>query len=189
MDVYRREDGAICKAILFMGSNEDVMENRFEVMDYLIQADLKPEWVAEETTDEWIENEAGDDYVLLVIPEHIKLGASEDEVKVGDYVVLRADDIYVMDGQTFDAVWERVFGDSPELTSGVTTRVKFADICKNCGKSIANFDTEGIVYDTFRHSEGVNKNMNPCSIWDTAGKDGFVAEPRPGNTSEEKNND
>lgn len=189
MDLYRRDDGAICKAIQFMGSTEDFMENRFEVMDYLLKADLRPEWVAEEVTDEWVENEAGDDYEQVVIPEHFKLWMSEDEVKVGDYVVLRADDTYVMDGQMFEAIWERVFDDSPELTAGESTRVKLADICKNCGKSIANFDTDGNIFDDFRHSEGINKNLIACSIWDTLGKEGFKAEPRPGNTPKEITND
>lgn len=189
MDLYRRDDGAICKAIQFMGSTEDAMENRFEVMDHLVQADLRPEWVAEEVTDEWVENEAGDDYEQVVIPEHFKLWMSEDEVKVGDYVVLRANDTYVMDGQMFEAIWERVFGDSPELTTGESTRVKFADICKNCGKSIVNFDVKGVVFDGYRHSQGINIGKIECSLWDTNGEDGFIAEPRPGNTPKEITND
>lgn len=183
MRLYSREDGAVCKALKFEGD----MENRFEVMDLLIKANLLPMWYAEVESDEWVENEEGTDFIHPVIPEHITTQASDEEVKVGDYVVVRDEDTYIMDGQMFEAIWSDVFGETPAL--GESARVKIADICKNCGKAIANFDTDGNFHDELRHSEGVNNGSVECSIFDTEGEEGYVAERRPGNTPKEITND
>lgn len=112
MNYYRREDGAICKAIQWNGGDAEIKEHLFEVMDLLAHADLQPSYRAEEITDEWQENEAGDDYEQVVIPQHIKLGAGDDEMQVGDYVVERDGDTYIMGGPTFEAIWSLAVTDA-----------------------------------------------------------------------------
>lgn len=174
MYTYKREDGAVCTAMQFMGSTEDFMENRFHALDLLIKANLQPTWHAEEESDEWVENEEGDDYIHPIIPEHITLAANHDELKVGDYIVIRDDTTYIMDGQMFEAIW----GDPVE--EPIPAAVRTADICINCGRQIANFDREGRVFRNFRHTSGPNTGAE-CSIFDTNGEDGFFAAPRKGN--------
>jgi hypothetical protein len=177
---FKRDDGTTCEALQFMGSNEDVMENRFEVLDILIKADLMPVWVAEAESEEWVENEEGDDYIHPIIPEHILVGASKDEVKVGDYIVIRDGDTYVQDGQIFESVWEMV-------SAGYETvgPVKKADVCKNCGRNIANFDIHGNVFDVFYHTSGEYKSFNGCAPHDVNDAYTYHAEPRTGNTPKE----
>lgn len=105
MRFYRREDGTICKALQFMGGTDELKDHLFEVMDILAKANLEPLYRAEVITDEWQENEAGDDYEQIVLPEHIFLQAGSDELKVGGYVLERDGDIYIMAGELFEAIW------------------------------------------------------------------------------------
>lgn len=113
MNYYRRVDGTICKAIKFEG-REGSDENVFNVLEILTKATLLPLWTAEEVTDDWEENEAGDDYVQVVIPEHIKIGAGNDELQIGDYVIAREGDIYFMAGKLFEAIWSLTYSDNTD---------------------------------------------------------------------------
>lgn len=114
MRYYRREDGTICKAVKFEGSEVGGGQLLFEILEVLTKADLLPLWTAAEVTDEWEENEAGDDYVNVVIDEHIKIGAGNDELKLGGYVLERDGDIYIMAGELFEAIWSFVPSDDME---------------------------------------------------------------------------
>jgi hypothetical protein len=111
MNYYRRVDGTICKAIQFKGRAEND-ENVFNVLDILTKASLLPLWTSVEVTDEWVENEAGDDYEQVVIPEHIKIGAGNDELQLGDYVIERDGDTYFMGGDLFESIWSPTYSDN-----------------------------------------------------------------------------
>lgn len=108
MQTYTREDGTQCEAVQFNGidSVEGGDHNTLVIIEILHGAELEPRWIPEETTDEWEENEEGDDYIQVVIPEHIKI--LSDEVKLGDYIVKRDGDIYPMAEELFEAIYEEV---------------------------------------------------------------------------------
>lgn len=112
MHYYRRVDGTVCEAIQFVGTKEDPESNLFAVCKILGAANLLPSWTPEELTDEWVENEVGDDYEQVVIPEHIKIGAGNDELQLGDYVIEREGDIYFMAGPLFESIWSPALTDS-----------------------------------------------------------------------------
>ncbi len=235
---YRRVDGTICKAVKFEGGNEGANGwNLFVVMDILTKANLLPLWTAAEVTDEWEENEAGDDYVNVVIDEHIKIGAGSDELQIGGYVIERDGDTYIMAGELFEAIWSLVpsddmdawewhihkrlpyserpgyweYKDDTDIVSmdgGVTyfrlserppyqlhgeiytcpkydmkaieqpKDIAIADICEHCGRSVANFDTNGKVYKGFQHTEGKQRGLIRCWPEDTGQPYGLDATPR-----------
>jgi len=240
MRFYRREDGTICKAIKFEGAgskdpNSELNDHAREVIDLLSKADLLPYWTAEEVTDEWQENEAGDDYEQIVIPEHIKLAAGNDELAIGGYVVERDGDVYIQAEEMFEAIWtltpsddmdewvwhmnrrlpyantvgywqNKLNPDAISMDGGVTYTlqserelyrdsgpvyesakaegnkvpegVMIADICKHCGKSVVNFDTDGTVFKGFKHSEGRQRGLIRCWPEDTGQPYGLDATPR-----------
>lgn len=129
MRYYRREDGTLCRALKYEGGNEGEKGwNLFVVMDILTKADLLPLWTAEEITDEWQENEAGDDYEQVVIPEHIKIGAGNDELQIGGYVLERDGDVYIMAEALFEAIWTPApTDDMDEWKWLIHTRLPYAD--------------------------------------------------------------
>lgn len=238
MNYYRRVDGTICKAIQFTGATEEPGRNLFEVCQILNAANLLPSWTPEVVTDEWEENEAGDDYQQIVIPEHIKIGAGNDELQLKDYVIERDGDTYFMGGDLFESIWSPTYSDNmdewhwhvnkrlpgakapgywenktnPDVVSmdgGVTffllserpkyqlhgmiyTSVKtdaqgaieqpknlaVADICKHCGRSVVNFDTNGMIFKTFKHTDGKQRGLVRCWPDDTGQPYGLDATPR-----------
>jgi len=103
MQTFTRVDGVQCEAMRFTGGGVDAADHLFEVLDILNKAELQAVWVEEEKTDEWVENEEGDDYVQVVVPEHIK--TINDELWVGDAILRRDGDTYIMDGHIFEAIW------------------------------------------------------------------------------------
>jgi hypothetical protein len=239
MRYYKREDGTVCTAIQFIGGNEGGKGwNLFVVMDLLTKANLLPLWTAEEITDEWVENDTGDDYEQVVIPEHIKIGAGSDELQMGDYIVERDGDTYIMGGVLFEAIWTpaitdlmdnwkwmihtrlpyaerpgfweyKTNNDIVSMDGGVTyfllsesppyqlhgeiynsvkldstkaieqpKNVPIADICEHCGRSVVNFDTNGKVFKSFKHTEGKQRGLIRCWPEDTGQPYGLEATPR-----------
>jgi len=236
MHHYRRVDGTICKAIQFKGQEDK--QNLFDVLDKLNKANLLPIWHSDVLTDEWEENEAGDDYVQVVIPEHIKIGAGNDELQLKDYVIERDGDTYFMGGDLFESIWSLTYSDNMDewqwhihkrlpgstvtgywenklnsdvvsTDGGVTfyllserplykqqgmiyTSMKtdaqgaieqpkdlcIADICKHCGRSVVNFDTNGVVFKTFKHTDGKQRGLVRCWPDDTGQPYGLNATPR-----------
>jgi len=101
---YSREDGIQCQAVQFMGGAEIEPRHVFELLALLNDAELNAIHVKEEITDEWFENDEGEPE-QVIIPEHIRTQANNDQLFIGDYVVKRDGDTYVMDGQLFEASW------------------------------------------------------------------------------------
>jgi hypothetical protein len=110
---YSRVDGIQCQAVQFIGGAETAPEHIFELLCLLNDADLNAIHVKEEITDEWFENDEGEPE-QLIIPEHLKTQANEDQLFVGDYVVKRDGDTYTMDGKLFEAMWD------PAITEDVS---------------------------------------------------------------------
>lgn len=104
MQYYIREDDTVCRAIQFKGQS-DSPSHLLDVLTLLTKAELTPLWRAELETDEWEENEAGDDYVKVVLPEHIQIVEGADELQLGGYVLERDGDIYIMAQELFEAIW------------------------------------------------------------------------------------
>lgn len=109
---YAREDGFQCLAIKFEGGGEDQLEHVTQVLNILNGAGLGAVLNAEVETGDFATDETGevlwddetDGPVLEVIEEHIST-ISMDKLNVGDYVVKRDGDTYIMDGQLFEAIW------------------------------------------------------------------------------------
>jgi len=115
MEQYSREDGLQCLAIKFAHTAEEDPKHVFDLLSILNDADLNAIHVKEEVTDEWeeFEDEDGDiDVRQITIPEHIAVQLSSDQLFLGDYLVLRDGDTYVMDGQLFESVWSLAITES-----------------------------------------------------------------------------
>jgi len=50
-------------------------------------------------------------------------------------------------------------------------------ICRNCGRDITNRGDDGVVYKTFKHTEGVQRGLIRCWPGDTGKPYGLNAEP------------
>lgn len=161
---YKREDGTQCEAVKFEGYVEGGAEHIFNITQLLRTAEFTPYWVPAEKIDQWVENEEGDGYDQVVIPEHIK--TVNDMLKVGDYLVKRDGDLYVMDGALFDSIY-----DSVEVTP-----IKVST-CKYCRKAISNVADDGTFWKTYMHLEGVQKGLRYCWPADTGKPYGLEAEP------------
>jgi hypothetical protein len=109
MKQYSREDGLQCLAIQFIDGAEANPSHVFQLLTLLNDADLNAIHVKEEVTDEWREvfDDEGDaiDVEQVVIPEHIEVQQSKDQLFLGDYIVKRDGDTYVMDRGLFESVW------------------------------------------------------------------------------------
>lgn len=235
MRFYRREDGTFCKAVQFKSHAIDGGEGIFELLNILNAAGLQASWHPEELTDEWEENEAGDDYVQISIPEHIAIGAGNDRLELKGYIVEREGDVYIQAEELFEAIWslspsddidewtwqlnKRLPGaksvgywenklnpDAVSTDGGITyfllserplyhlhgdfyqsaktegnkipEGIQIADVCKHCGRTIVNFDTNGVVYKGFKHSAGRQNGLIRCWPEDTGQPYGLDATPR-----------
>jgi len=108
MQQYSREDGLQCLAIKFAHTADEDPKHIFDLLTLLNDAELNAIHVRSKSTDEWeeFEDEDGDtDVREIVIPEHIEVQISSDQLFIGDYIVKRDGDTYVMDGQLFESVW------------------------------------------------------------------------------------
>jgi hypothetical protein len=109
MKQYSREDGLQCQAIQFEKTAEEDPKHIFDLLSILNDADLNAIHVKEEITDNWQEvlDDEGDavDYEPVIIPEHIEVQLSSDQLWLGDYIVRRDGDVYVMDQELFEAAW------------------------------------------------------------------------------------
>ena len=162
MKTYTREDGVKCEAVKFEGYEKGGAKGVFDVVSLLNKAQLVALWFPVETTDEWEENEAGDDYIQVVIPEHIT--TITDRVEVGDYILIRDSQTYVMNAETFEAIYTEV------------EPVKVAT-CKHCKRIISNVDEQGVEHKTYIHLEGVQRGLHRCWPADTGKPYGLEAEP------------
>lgn len=113
MQQYIREDGVQCKAVQFVAGAEENPTHVFEMISILNDAGLNAIHVKEDHTDEWFENEDGEPEEII-IPEHIKTKLNEDQMFVGDYIVLRDGDTYVMDQDLFESAWREAITDNIE---------------------------------------------------------------------------
>lgn len=119
MKYYTRDDGTRAQAIKFEGREEGA-EDALWIITFLSNNNLFTSWVPEEHTDEWFENEDGEPE-QVVIQEHLKIirefGIDDegtrielgvDKANVGDYIVERDGEYYVMDGQLFESIYKEV---------------------------------------------------------------------------------
>lgn len=102
MQKYVREDGTECLAERFEGYVYGGADKLFELSKLLHVPGFHAGWHPQESTDTWEYDEEGEPYEVI-IPEHIK--TVNDMLKVGDYVIQREDDTYIMDGHLFEAIW------------------------------------------------------------------------------------
>jgi hypothetical protein len=109
---WSREDGIQCQAVQFMFHAETEPRHVFELLALLNDAELNAIHVKEEITDEWFENDEGEPE-QKIIPEHIKTQANDDQLFIGDYIVKRDGDTYVMDGELFEAAWTPAITEVP----------------------------------------------------------------------------
>jgi hypothetical protein len=108
MQQFSREDGLQCLAVKFAHPAKEDSKHVFDLLTILNDAGLNAIHVKEETLDEWeeFEDEDGDtDVRQIVIQEHILVQLSHDQLFMGDYIVVRDGDTYVMDGEIFESVW------------------------------------------------------------------------------------
>lgn len=115
MQQYSREDGIQCLAVKFAHTAEEDSKHVFELLTILNDAGLNAIHVKEEVTDEWEEFEDEEGYTdvrEIVIPEHISVKLSQDKLFLGDYIVKRDGDTYVMDGEIFESVWSEAITES-----------------------------------------------------------------------------
>ena len=123
---YTREDGIQCQAVQFMGGAEIAPEHVFELLTILNDAELNAIHVKEEETDEWFENDEGEPE-QVIIPEHIRTQTNTDQLFIGDYIVKRDGDTYVMDGQLFEASWSlSITEDTDEWTWVLDKRLPYS---------------------------------------------------------------
>lgn len=106
MQQYSREDGIQCMAVQFEESADVDPKHVFELLSILNDADLNAIHVKVEITDEWFENEDGEPE-QRIIGEHIWTQANQDQLFIGDYIILRDGDTYIMDGKLFEAMWSK----------------------------------------------------------------------------------
>jgi hypothetical protein len=130
MQQYSREDGLQCLAIQFTHTAEEDPSHVFELLTILNDAELNAIHVKEETLDEWeeFEDEDGDtDVRQIVIQEHVLVQLSHDQLFMGDYIVVRDGDTYVMDGEIFESVWSLAITESmDEWTWIPNKRISYA---------------------------------------------------------------
>lgn len=123
---YSREDGIQCQAIQFMGGAEIEPRHVFELLTILNDAELNAIHVKEEITDEWFENNEGEPE-QVIIPEHIKTQANDGMLFIGDYIIKRDGDTYIMDGELFEATWSiSITEDVDEWTWVVGERLPYS---------------------------------------------------------------
>lgn len=106
---YQRADGFQCEAVQFTGGAEENPKHIFDILCILNDAELNAKHVKEEITDEWFENDEGEPE-QRIIGEHIMTQMNNDHLWIGDYIVKRDGEIYVMDQSLFEAIW------SPSIT-------------------------------------------------------------------------
>lgn len=126
MRQYSRADGIQCLAIKFEENGESNPAHVFELLTILNDAELSAVHVKEEATDEWFENEDGEPEERI-IGEHIKTQANEDQLFIGDYIVKRDGDTYIMDGPLFESMWtESITEDIDEWEWVLNERLPYA---------------------------------------------------------------
>lgn len=119
MKYYARADGTRAQAIQFTGRDVSA-EDTLWLITFLNDQGMVTNWVAEEHTDEWFENEDGEPEEIIN-PEHLKIvpefGMDDDgnrielgvdHANVGDYIVERDGEYYVMNGPLFESIYEEV---------------------------------------------------------------------------------
>jgi hypothetical protein len=108
MKQYSREDGLQCLAAKFTHTADEDPTHVFDLLTMLNDAELNAIHVKEVLSEDWeeFEDEDGDlDVRQIIIPEHIEVRMSSDKLFLGDYIVMRDGDTYVMDGDLFESVW------------------------------------------------------------------------------------
>ena len=119
MKYYTRADGTRAQAIQFKGREEHA-EEALWIITILNDHGMFTNWVAEAELDEWFENEEGEPE-QVIIPEHLKIvrefGMTDDgdrielgvdRANVGDYIVDRDGEYYVMAQELFESIYEEV---------------------------------------------------------------------------------
>jgi hypothetical protein len=119
MKYYSRADGTMARGIQFQGRDKS-MEDALWLITFLNDQGFITNWRDAESTDEWVENEDGEPE-QVIIPEHLKIireiGTDEDGNRIelgvdnaylGDYIVERDGEYYVMNQQIFEAIYEEV---------------------------------------------------------------------------------
>lgn len=119
MKYFTREDGTRARAIQFVGREANA-EEALWIITFLNEQDMITTWVEAESTDEWFENDEGEPEEII-IPEHLKIvrefGLDDegnrielgtDHCFLGDYIVERDNQYYVMNQQIFEAIYEEV---------------------------------------------------------------------------------
>lgn len=118
MKYYTRADGTRAQAEQFKGMTDSHVT--LWIINFLTSNGMTTHWVDAEATDEWFENEDGEPEEV-VIPEHLKIvrefGITDDgdrielgidKAEVGDYIVERDGEYYVMNGPLFESIYEEV---------------------------------------------------------------------------------
>lgn len=119
MKYYAREDGIRSRAMQFKGRDQGDEEVLW-IITFLTEQGMHVNWVDAKATDEWYEDEDGYPQ-QVVIPEHLKIvrefGHDDegnrvelgvDNANVGDYIVERDGEYYVMNGPLFESIYEEV---------------------------------------------------------------------------------
>lgn len=118
---YERADGFQCQAVKFEEGAEANPKHVFDLLSILNDAELNAIHIKEEITDEWFENDEGEPE-QKIIGEHIKTQANNDHVWIGDYIIKRDDETYVMDGKIFEAIWSLAITDNLDEWEWITNK-------------------------------------------------------------------
>lgn len=119
MKYYARADRTRSRAIQFKGRDEAADEALW-IITFLNDQEMITNWLDVEETDEWFVGDDGE-YEQKIIPEHLKIvrefGINDDGSRMelgvdhcflGDYIVERDGEYYVMNKDIFEAIYEEV---------------------------------------------------------------------------------